>query len=150
MALIEHIRSAWRIAGRKVTIAGYSAGGFGAWYLLLRQPEHFCAAILLETLPVMETARQREENWALVDQLLTEDLGDWAKKLPDIPLYIIHSRQDELFPIDTAETTIRSLVAAGKAVAYHPVDGIGHFDTGGYVAPLRSAIPWIKKIWAEA
>ena len=69
---------------------------------------------------------------------------NWA-----IPLYIIHSRDDEEFPCAKVEATVSALQAKSAPVELALVEGITHLDTSRFVEPLRAALPWIRNAWRE-
>ena len=65
------------------------------------------------------------------------------------PLYVIHSRSDELFPIEPAATAVTKLQDQGNDVEFVVLDGVTHYNAGGYIEPLRAAVPWLKEKWAK-
>ena len=69
-------------------------------------------------------------------------------KLKDIPVYVIHSRDDEVIPLRTVEKFVREL-DSGMSVEFVVVDGITHYDFSGFTVPLKGAIPWVKRVWQQ-
>jgi dipeptidyl aminopeptidase/acylaminoacyl peptidase len=102
-------------------------GGRGAWYMAARHPDLFRAAIPISARP--------EENAADVD---------WR-----IPLLVIHSVADEVIAFEPVETTVRALIDKGVRIEMIVVQGLTHFQTDLFVAPLKAALPWIREAWAE-
>jgi predicted peptidase len=64
---------------------------------------------------------------------------------PAIPVCAIHSRADRVSPYQPTADRIAQL---GKARLI-TVEGVSHFQVDGFVEPLRSAIPWIREVWAR-
>jgi predicted peptidase len=126
LEMLDHIKKNYNIADKQILITGFSLGGIGTWYMAARHPHIFSAAI-----PISSIAK-------------TEDLD----KIKDIPLYVIHSNQDEIFSIKPVQEMVQKLETRGAAIHLEIVAGISHYDTGMFVEPLRTAIPWLKKIWA--
>jgi predicted peptidase len=124
LALVEHIASEYAVDRRRVVVAGFSMGGRGTWFLSSRHPDLFNAAIVM--------AGASDEP---------------VDRLGLVPTYIIHSRQDEVVPYDQAERRAVGLERLGRAVKLDVLDGVGHFQMGGYVAALRRAADWVTARW---
>ena len=124
LALLDHVAAKWPVDKRRVVVTGYSLGGGGTWHLVARHPERFCAAV-----PV----------------------AGWPAEAADgsVPIYAIHGRRDEVVPLGPTEKAIDALRAKGANVALVVVDRPTHYETGRFVEPLRGAVPWLKRIWAE-
>ena len=125
LELLDAIGSNYRIDPRRTLVTGYSMGGAGTWYLAARNQKRFRAAI-----PV--SGRPQDDAVSVT----------W-----EIPIYAIHSRQDEVVPFASAEAAVNQLKAKGVAVEFVAVDGITHFETVRFITPLRAAIPWIQNVW---
>ncbi len=95
------------------------------WYMAARHQNRFAAAIPIAARPESDSG---EIEWR-------------------IPLYIIHSRQDEVVPLEPVETVVGQLKARGVSVELVVVEGITHFETSRFIGPLRAAIPWIQNVW---
>jgi predicted peptidase len=115
----------YNIDSQKILLCGYSLGGIGTWYIAARNQSLFTAALPISAAPLPSSV---ETEWR-------------------IPLYVIHSRQDEIFPLDTVEEVVRTLQAKGTSIELLVVDGVTHFETESFVHPLQTAIPWIRKLW---
>jgi len=127
MALLRKIQSNYSIDSNRVLVTGYSLGAIGTYYFAARQSQFFTAAIPVSGKPS--------------SQIISE--------LKDVPLYIIHSRQDEVFPFATIEKLVQDLVELGKNVELKAVEDLTHYNTGDFTAPLRSAIPWLREVWGD-
>jgi predicted peptidase len=125
--LLDFIQEQYRIDEDKVVILGYSLGGIGAWYMAARHPERFSVAIALSAMPPKE-----------------------ARKMPwKTPMYVIHSIRDELFPIQDLGAVINPMMEQGAPIEFFPIDKARHYHTESFIDPLRSAVPWVKKMWRE-
>jgi predicted peptidase len=123
--LLDHIEATYRVDSDRTLITGYSMGGIGTWYLAARHQDRFAAALPMAATP---------PSFAID--------AAW-----DIPLYVIHSSEDELFPVRWTETAVEQLVTEGASVELVVVDGVSHRETHRFIEPLRTAIPWIQKAW---
>ncbi|MGD8813568.1 MAG: dienelactone hydrolase family protein [Anaerolineales bacterium] len=123
--LLRFTMANYNIDSQKILLCGYSLGGIGTWYIAARNQSLFTAALPISAAPLPSSA---ETEWR-------------------IPLYVIHSRQDEIFPLDTVEEVVRTLQAKGTSIELLVVDGVTHFETESFVHPLQTAIPWIRKLW---
>jgi predicted peptidase len=127
MELLDYIKENFRIDDKKIVVTGFSMGGIGSWYYAGRYPDVFSAAI-----PIAGTTD-----------------ADTAAKIGDIPLYVIHSRVDRVLPIAATEKIVAELKAKGKPVEFVVLESIDHYDTSGFTAALKGAVPWLKKIWQK-
>jgi predicted peptidase len=128
LQLLDHIQTAYAVDAQKTLITGYSMGGIGTWYLAIHHQDLFAAALPMASRPPS----------AAVDV-------DWH-----IPLYIIHSRRGELFPLEPVETAVSQLKAQGTDVDLTVVDTVTHYETQRFVQPPSEAIPWIEEAWQQA
>jgi predicted peptidase len=127
LMLLDSIIHGQNIDKEKILVTGYSLGGNGAWQLAAHHPDRFSAAVVLSGWP--------PENL---------DTKDWQ-----VPLYVIHSRDDEFIPIGPTENAINNLAEQGAQTKLVILDGVTHFETYRFVKPLSSVIPWIEGIWGE-
>lgn len=128
LELMDYLQDTYHIDGRRTLLTGYSKGGIGTWYLAARHQERFVAALPMAARPPAGTTDAR-----------------WQ-----IPLYVIHSRQDELFPPEPTERVVKELRAQGVSIELVMLDGVTHYETGRYLQPLKAAIPWIESVWASS
>ena len=125
LTLLDFVYDTYNIDPRRTLITGYSMGGAGTWYLAARHPDLFSAALVMAGRPTFDV---KDIQW-------------------DIPLYIIHSRQDEVVPLEPTETAVSQLKDRGIPVELVIIDGITHYETNRFVGHLRAAIPWIEQAW---
>ena len=128
LALVDHLKRSYKIRRGRVLVTGYSMGGVGAWHLAARHADIFSAAIAVSAVPPPETV-------GLIER---------------ISLYVIHSRQDEVFPMRRIEIAVEALKARGVRVHLEALEGASHYDVHAFVEPLRAAVPWIKQTWGSA
>jgi predicted peptidase len=125
LTLLDRVQATYNIDPRKTLVTGYSRGGRGTWHLAARHQDLFKAAIVMA-------------GWPPPDVTVIE----W-----NIPLYVIHSRHDELIPLEPAEAAASRLKAAGVTIELTVVEGITHFETARFADALRATIPWIEEAW---
>jgi dipeptidyl aminopeptidase/acylaminoacyl peptidase len=63
---------------------------------------------------------------------------------------VIHSRDDELFPLESTNLVVEQLQSRGVRIELVVVERVTHFDVTGFIEPLRDAVPWIEKQWTSA
>jgi predicted peptidase len=127
LQLVTFIRENYKIAPDKILLTGFSMGGIGTWYLAARNSKLFSAAI-----PVSAVAEP-----------------DIIETIHDIPVYAIHSTGDQIFPVKKVQEMIQKLQTRGLPVQLKILDGVSHYRTDAFTAPLHDAIPWIKQVWGE-
>lgn len=126
-ALMEHVLASHSIDRSRILVTGFSMGGRGTWYLAARHPDFFTAAIAIATGP----GRESLESFA------------------ELPLYIIHSPDDEVVPYGPVEEMARTLAERGYPVQMMSLPGASHGMMGDYVGPLRAAGDWVQRHWTE-
>ena len=126
-ALLEYLGDNYNVASGKTVLTGYSKGGMGTWYLAARNQDRFAAAIPMAGRPQPDSAKA---HW-------------------EIPLYVIHSRRDEIMPFEQTTQVVEQLRERGVAVEFALLDGVTHYETDRFVVPLRATVPWIRNVWAE-
>lgn len=124
LTLLDLLQTHYAFDPTNIVLTGYSKGGIGTWYLAARHPERLLAAIPMAAPP----PEASQLNWP-------------------IPLYVIHSRQDEHFPLEPTAVTMQTLQAQGNDVTFVVLDDVTHYDAGGFIQPLRTAVPWLNNLW---
>lgn len=125
LALVESVLAEYPIDRKRILVAGFSMGGRGTWFLASKHPELFTAAIPMAAAPG------------------DQPLDGLAK----MPTYVIHSRDDEVMPFAGSERAAGELKRLGGRVELELLDGIGHFQMGAYVEPLKRAARWVSDQW---
>jgi predicted peptidase len=147
LALLDHVRSEYRIDDERTAVTGFSLGGMGTWYYASHHPERFRAAIPMASVPII--AQTSESGAESVARYAESGSVEWPEGLVDMPLYVMHSVDDELIPIGPVQRAAEELRALGGDVEFLRIDaGIGHHETPSYVPYLRRAVPWLQQVWA--
>ena len=121
--LLAEILKSFNIDHTRVAVTGFSMGGIGAWSLALKYPERFSAVI-----PVAGAPPASLKNWRL-------------------PVFAIHSRNDEVVPIEPTRAAIAELRKNGIRAEMVELNGISHHETYRFVDGLKLAAPWLKDLW---
>jgi len=125
--LVNYLEEVYHLDPQRVLLTGYSMGGIGAWHLAAHHQDRFSAALIVSAQPPTDAVNV-----------------DW-----EIPLYVIHSRQDEVFPLKSTEATVTQLRSEGFSVKMDIVERVTHFQTERFIHPIRNTIPWIKQVWSS-
>lgn len=125
MALLEKVLADYAIDRRRILVTGFSLGGRGTWFMSARHADFFTAAI-----PIAGSSGDEPLD-----------------RLGRIPTYVIHSRQDQVVPFDPDERTTRELEKLGRTVRFEALEGLGHYEMGGYVDALTRAGRWVAERW---
>lgn len=128
IALLESVMAEYAIDRTRILVTGFSLGGRGAWFFATRHADLFTGAIPMAGSPG----------------------DDPLDALGSMPVHIIHSVDDDVVPIGPARAAAEALEHRQHPVEFTELDGIGHFDMGGYVATLSMAGDWMQQRWREA
>jgi len=123
MALMDATESAYSIDPNKVVVTGFSMGGAGTWHFAEKFPDRFTAAV-----PVAGRPPASVQGW-------------------EMPVFAVHSRNDEVMPIAPTEARMKQLQQAGVHSEFVVLTGISHYQTNAFVPGLRRAVPWLKDLW---
>ncbi len=93
-----------RIDPRRIYLSGYSLGGSGSWYLAAQAPERFAAVV-----PIAGGARP-----------------DLADALRDVPIWAIHSSDDQVVTVDGTRQIIDAIREIGGDPNYTELTSAGH------------------------
>lgn len=124
LQLMDKIIARYNIDESKILLTGYSMGGNGTWSIAGKNQHKFSAAIIVSALPV--------SNF------------DWQ-----IPLYVIHSRKDEVFNVKAIKQEAEQLQSKGVDITLALINRVGHYQIKEFIRPLRKTVPWIEKIWNQ-
>ena len=129
IALTDLARTNWYVDTNKVLVTGYSNGGNGSWFFADFFPQYFTASI------AMASSYDPERVDGSVPGI-------------DIPLYVIHSDSDELFPVAQTQIFVDKAIDAGSTVEFVVVEGLSHYTPCLYVSHLQDAVNWvINEVW---
>jgi len=127
LTLLDYLSNNYAVDAERVLITGYSMGGNGTWYMAARHADRFSAAVVVSGWPSPEV-----------------EGVDWK-----VPIYVIHSRQDEFVPLEATQYAVNSLAEQGAEIKLVVLDGITHFETHRFIEPLHSVVPWVEGLWQD-
>lgn len=129
VALIDLITSYWYVDTNKVLVTGYSNGGNASWFYADFYPQLFTASIAMASSYDPERA-------------------DGSVPGISIPLYVIHSDSDELFPLSATETYVDKAINAGSEIEFVIAEGLSHYTPCDYTSYLQDAVNWVvENVW---
>lgn len=129
--LVFLARKYWSIDETKIAVTGYSNGGNGSWLLGKTQPGTISAAI-----PMASSYDVYEQD---------STVSVW-----NIPMYVIHGENDELFPLEITQGWVEATSDAGTDVTFVVAPGLGHYEPCEYAPYLKEAAIWLKEtVWME-
>ena len=71
--------------------------------------------------------------------------------IPDrwqLPVRVLHGDSDELFPVSAASAAVERLRSAGVDAAIRVLEGVTHYDTHRFTAPLSQQVAWLRGVCA--
>jgi len=122
-ALLASVEKSYAIDVTRVIVTGYSMGGAGAWHWAGKYPERFSAAV-----PVAGRPAEASSPWR-------------------VPVFAVHSRDDQVNPIGPTEQRVADLKKSGVNARLVVLTGVSHYETNRFAAALRQAVPWIREVW---
>jgi predicted peptidase len=125
-ALLAAVQNSYAIDPKRLAVTGFSMGGAGTWYWADKYPGRFSAAIPIAGRPTGLAA-----NWR-------------------VPVFAIHSRDDQVVPIGPTAQRIAELKNRGVNAQLLELQGISHFETNRFTAGLRQAVPWLNQVWRSS
>jgi predicted peptidase len=123
-SLTRAVMSHYAVDPAKVVLSGYSMGGIGTWHIGNKHQDLFTAAIPIASAPAGDAA--------------------WT-----IPLYVIHSRDDDVLPIAPVRDHVNRLRAAGARIEWRELAGLTHYNTGAFAPALADAASWLEQAWRK-
>ncbi|HEX8564630.1 MAG TPA: dienelactone hydrolase family protein [Pyrinomonadaceae bacterium] len=121
--LTQIVLKLYPVNPKKVLITGFSMGAIGTWYIGKRHQDLFTAAIPVGGKPV-----DGDLNWT-------------------IPVYVIHSKKDEILPFEPTQKYVEKLKANGANIEFKIIDNLTHYETSRYVKPLKETQSWLNLVW---
>jgi predicted peptidase len=118
----------WPIDFGKIVATGYSNGGNASWLMAEVASNVFSASIpMASSYDISVTATT-------------------SRKM-NIPMYVIHGENDELFPIEVTKKWVDESIEAGSDITFVQADNLTHFKPCDYVPYVKDAVIWLKEIW---
>ena len=118
--LVKSAMKTYNIDANQVYVTGFSMGGAGTWHVAGRHQDLFTGAIPVAA-PVTGTTQ-------------------WK-----IPVYAIHSKQDEVVSFSAAKKHVASIEAAGGTIQFKTVNGLTHYETSSYDAYVIEGVKWLRE-----
>jgi len=129
LALLDLVTSNLSIDNTKKVVTGYSDGGNGSWFYAQYFETLFSASI------PMASSYNTANSSGVVNMI-------------NIPLYVIHGSDDELFPLETTEGFVQKSIDAGSDITFVVADGKVHTEPCTYVDELKDAVEWLfTEVW---
>lgn len=150
LALVDEMKRRYPIDERRMMVTGISMGGMGAWFLAHRHSQVFRAAVPLTSFPLIRaTSIDRLGLTSAYNEMANDAAGAWAERFRGVPVYAIHSRQDESVPFASESTLVSRIKARGGPVEFVALDSLTHGPAWTYQGALRAAVPWIRRQWSR-
>jgi predicted peptidase len=153
LAALEQTLAEYGGNRRRIYLAGMSMGGFGTWYLALREPAMFAALV-----PICSFTSTRLIGAGRPGPGPGNDLpdvpmsglegGDAARhaavamRLGKKPVWLFHGADDPLVPVSESRGMAAALRAAGGEVRYTEYAGVGH-DSWDRALAEPELWPWL-------
>jgi len=129
LSLLDFALTYLQVDPNKVVITGYSDGGNGTWFYADFYPELFSAAIPMAS-----------------SHDTSNGLGSYV--IYNIPMYVIHGSDDELFSVDLTEGYVNNSINVGSEIEFVIADGLTHNNSCDYVPYLKDAASWLETtVW---
>ena len=122
--LLRRLGEEYPIDPERVVVTGYSRGGQGVWHFAEHHPDLFSAAILVSSRPTEEGVER-----------------------VDIPVYMIHSIDDEVIGVFLVQGAYQQMMARGAPVRVQILRGPTHYQVGDFTDALAGTIPWLEEVW---
>ena len=117
--LVQSAMKTYNIDATQVYVIGFSMGGAGTWHIAGGHQDLFTAAIPVAA-PVTGTTQ-------------------WK-----IPVYAIHSEQDEIVSYSAAKKHATSIKADGGTIQFITVNGLTHFNISSYDSYVIEGVKWLR------
>ncbi len=129
IALVDLATTYWDVDADKTMVMGYSNGGNASWFYSDYFGEFFSTAI------AMASSYNPERTDGTVPKI-------------DVPMYVIHGSNDELFPVDTTTDFVNLSKDAGSTIEYVIAEGLTHYKPCEYVSVLQDGVDWVlAEVW---
>lgn len=150
LSLVREMKRRYPIDTMRTLVTGNSMGGMGTWFLANRHPTLFRAAVPLTSFPLVRyTTIDQAGLSAAFDEMTKDRTGAWTTPYRQVPVYAIHSRQDEGVPFSAESTLVSMIKARGGLVDFVAVDSLKHGPAIAYQGVLRSSVYWIRRQWSR-
>ena len=124
LRMIDDVLEDHRVDPDRVYLCGNSMGGFGAWQLAAQSPERFAAVV-----PMAGGANE-----------------ELAEALTNVPIWAVHSTDDNVVPVEGTRKIIQAIRAAGGDPQYLELTDAGH---GSWREVFREDSPVLKWMFQQ-
>jgi len=121
----------------RVYLTGLSMGGYGAWYLALRNPGRFAAIA-----PICGGIRVPKSVPLPAVSSAADPYADVAARIGHTPVWIFHGGADPVIDVSESRNMAAALKAAGGKVRYTEYPGVGHNSWNKAYSDPR-LFPWL-------
>jgi predicted peptidase len=104
--LFAHLQKTVRFDANRVSLTGYSMGGYGTWAWAAAFPQHFAA--IAPHAGGLGHGGPKD---------VTGDLDGWATRLAALPIRIVHGADDEVVPAERSARMLEALESHGARQA---------------------------------
>ncbi|NIM94201.1 MAG: prolyl oligopeptidase family serine peptidase [Anaerolineales bacterium] len=111
--LLDELVANLQVDPNRVYLTGLSMGGFGAWNLVLEQPERFAAVV-----PIAG-------GYEFESNAVPENICD----LREVPIWVFHGEQDNLVLSVQSTTLVNALKACGGNIRYTLYPDADHMES---------------------
>ena len=101
-ALLDHVQAHYTVDAKRIYLTGLSMGGFGAWAMVMRQPQRFAAVV-----PIAG-------GWDSDRDSVPGNICD----IKAVPVWVFHGAQDEIVPPRKSQLMVDALKQCGAGVHY--------------------------------
>ena len=122
--ILDAVRGRWNVDPARLLLTGMSDGGTFCYVTGLEGASPFT-----HLAPVAATFHP-----------LMAEMAD-ARRLPGLPIHIVHGRLDWMFPVQVARQTQQALSAGGAEVTYRELDDLSHTYPREMNAPILN---WLR------
>lgn len=102
--LLDSVLPTLPIDRKRIYVTGQSMGGYGAFYVAMKRPDLFAAAV-----PVCGGGIPAQAN-----------------TLRDVPVWVFHGNKDQTVSVQRSREMVEAIRAAGGSVALTEYAGVGH------------------------
>ena len=127
--LIQLAQANLFVDSSKVLVMGYSNGGNASWLFADFFSQYFTASM-----PLASSYNPRR--------------ADGSISSINVPMYVIHSDSDELFPLEITQGYVDDSIGAGSQIEFVIADGLSHYSPCDYVSYIQQGVVWLQtQIW---
>ena len=111
----------------RIYLAGFSAGGNGAWWLAYHHPGRFAAAVIVCGWVTPFTGRESHISYpAIAPAAAGDTYAAVAKGIGGLPIWLVHGDADRTVSVEESRHMFAALEATGDDVHLTELPGIDH------------------------